>query len=45
MIFDSAVSGLRPKTYEAEDLQWIGNMNTGTQGSPNVDDFYVIWES
>ena len=45
MIFDSAVSGLRPKTYEAEDLQWIGNMNTGTQGSPNVDDFYIIWES
>lgn len=45
MIFDSAVSGVRPKTYEAEDLQWVGNMNTGTQGTPNVDDFYVIWES
>ncbi len=45
MIFDSAVSGLRDKTYVAEDLKWIGNMNTGAQGSPNVDDFYVIWES
>ncbi len=45
MIFDSAVSGLREKTYVAEDLKWIGNMNTGAQGSPNVDDFYVIWES
>ncbi len=45
MIFDSAVSGVRPKTYEAQDLQWVGNMNNGTQGAPNVDDFYVIWES
>ncbi len=45
LLFDAAVSGARPKTYEAQDLQWIGNMNTGTQGSPNVDDFYVIWES
>ncbi|MBR0535789.1 MAG: hypothetical protein IIX14_05365 [Clostridia bacterium] len=45
LIFDSAVSGLRPKTYNKEDLQWVGNMNTGSQGSPNVDDFYVIWES
>ncbi len=45
LLFDAAVSGARPKTYEAQDLQWIGNMNSGTQGSPNVDDFYVIWES
>ncbi len=45
LIFDSAVKGARPKTYEAEDLQWIGNMNNGTQSTPNVDDFYVIWES
>jgi hypothetical protein len=45
LIFDAAVSGARPKTYEAQDLQWVGNMNNGTQGSPNVDDFYVVWES
>lgn len=45
LMFDAAVSGARPKTYEAQDLQWIGNMNTGSQGAPNVDDFYVIWES
>ena len=45
MIFDSAVSGLRERTYYPEDLQWVGNMNNGTQSSPNVDDFYVIWES
>ncbi len=45
MIFDSAVSGLRDKTYVAEDLKWIGNMNNGAQGSPNVDDFYVVWDS
>ena len=45
LLFDAAVSGAREKTYEAQDLQWIGNMNTGTQGAPNVDDFYVIWES
>lgn len=45
LIFDSAVSGLREKTYNKEDLQWVGNMNNGTQSSPNVDDFYVIWES
>ena len=45
LVFDSAVSGARPKTYNKEDLQWIGNMNTGSQGAPNIDDFYVIWES
>ncbi len=45
LIFDAAVNGARDKTYEPQDLQWIGNMNTGTQGAPNVDDFYVIWES
>ncbi len=45
LIFDTAVDKARPKTYNKEDLQWVGNMNNGTQGSPNVDDFYVIWES
>lgn len=45
LIFDSAVSGARPKTYEAQDLQWVGNMNSGSQGAPNIDDFYVVWES
>lgn len=45
LIFDAAVSGVREKTYNKEDLQWIGNMNTGTQSAPNIDDFYVIWES
>ncbi len=45
LIFDAAVEGARPQTYYPEDLQWVGNMNTGTQSSPNVDDFYVIWES
>lgn len=45
LVFDAAVSGAREKTYNKEDLQWVGNMNTGTQGAPNIDDFYVIWES
>ena len=45
LVFDAAVSGVREKTYNKEDLQWVGNMNTGTQGAPNIDDFYVIWES
>ncbi len=45
LIFDSAVSGARQKTYQAQDLQWAGNMNSGSQGAPNIDDFYVVWES
>ena len=45
LIFDTAVDKVRAKTYDQQDLQWIGNMNTGSQSTPNVDDFYVIWES
>ncbi len=45
MIFGAAVENVRDRTYYPEDLQWIGNMNNGTQNPPVVDDFYVIWES
>jgi hypothetical protein len=45
-LFEGAMeSNLNQKEYVAEDLQWIGNINTGTQAPPVIDDFYVVWES
>ncbi len=45
LVFDTLVDRARPRTYDAQDLQWIGNMNAGTQSQPKVDDFYVVWAS